>query len=133
MKASLLLALAAASVNAESIATTGQECWNGEGAQYVDSCSDVYFFTCDVYEIFPGESCNVFTFSDSRLTWMTQEIKVYFWSYYLKQTVEMGTAVTADDFVNTEEASCYALSEIPEQYEAGKVMNYTDGMCGFKY
>lgn len=117
MKASFLIALAAATVNAESISTTSQECWKGEGGLYFEPCNDVYFFTCDVYHILPGESCNVFTFSDSRITWMTSDIKIYFWSYYLKQTLEVGAVVDSSDFVDdNEEAKCRTLDPIPESY-----------------
>ena len=28
---------------------------------------------------------------------------------------------------------CYSLSSTPEAYENGLVMNYTGGMCGFKF
>ena len=52
MKASVVLASLAYLVAAqEVIITTEQECWNEEGGRYIDPCSDVYFLTCDNYEV----------------------------------------------------------------------------------
>ena len=78
------LSLAIASVSASnSVVQTNKECWNGENGAYVGDCSDVYFFTCDKYEVKNDASCNVYTFSDSRLTWLTSDITVQVWSYYI--------------------------------------------------
>ena len=83
MKAAFALSLAIAYANAQSNTTTNNECWKGEGGRYVSACKDVYFFTCDNYIVEPDSSCNVYTFSDGRLTWNTSDVKVQFWSYYL--------------------------------------------------
>jgi hypothetical protein len=70
MRAGVLLAALAASTNAQVVITTKNECFKGEGGKFVDNCSDVYFLTCDNYEIEAGSACNIFVFSDSRLTWI---------------------------------------------------------------
>ena len=75
-------------------------------------------------------SCNVFTFSDSRLEWKSSNVSVHYWSYYLSQTAAMDSIITADQY---EDGTCYAIDDVPKAYENGIVMNYTDGMCGFKY
>lgn len=132
--AAILLTALAAQTQAQVIRSTDQECFNNEGGRYVEACSDVYFLTCDVYEILEDEVCNVFTFSDSRLTWLTAEINVYYWSFYIRQDLESDQAYTADDFGTEEDNSiCYPDSETPTKYNNGAVINYTGGMCGTKY
>ena len=72
MKAAIL-ALAAAYANAQStVVTTQNECWNTQGGYYAGNCRDVYYLTCDEYVLFEGSSCNVFTFSDSRIVSVKQ-------------------------------------------------------------
>jgi hypothetical protein len=73
MKAAFLSTLAVLAHTQEVILTTNNECWKGEGGRFVENCDDVYFLTCDIYEVDPDTSCNVFTFSDSRLTWQTNQ------------------------------------------------------------
>ena len=96
----------------------------------MEECNDVYFFTCDVYEIRADDTCNVFTFSDSRITWFSAETSVHWWSYYLSSAEEQTEAMTADSFSN---GDCYAVKPEGDSYENGLVVNYTGGMCGFKY
>ena len=60
--------LASLSYASTKITRTDNECFNNEGGRFVENCDDVYFLTCDVYEIDGDESCNVFTYSDSRVT-----------------------------------------------------------------
>jgi len=133
MKASFAFALAAASVSAQTTnISTFNECWNGEGGRYVDSCSDVYFFTCDNYEVFAGDSCNIFTFSDSRIKWRTSDITLVYWAYYLNTGYD-GHKANANDFTEDGSGACRPIESVPTQYENGLVMNYTGGMCGFKY
>lgn len=81
MKSIAIVGVLAAAASAQTLYTTENECWLGQGGKYTGECSDVYFFTCDEYEV--TDSCNVFTFSDSRLTWFASDIRVHFWSYYL--------------------------------------------------
>lgn len=128
MKAAFTLACALAYANAQSVITTSNECWLGQGGSYVSECSDVYFFTCDEYEV--RDSCNVFTFSDSRLTWFGSAISVHYWSYYLSQGQDKGRDINANNF---DDGVCYPIDSVPTQYDNGLVMNYTGGMCGFKY
>lgn len=96
----------------------------------MEPCSDMYFFTCDVYEIRADDTCNVFTFSDSRITWFSSETSAHIWAYYSSTGEEQTGAMTADSFSN---GDCYAVKEEGDLYENGIVMNYTGGMCGFKY
>ena len=128
MKAAFTLACALATANAQTVITTSNECWKGQGGQYVGECSDVYFFTCDKYEV--RTSCNVFTFSDSRLTWESSDVTVAMWSYYLSQGQDQNREINGGNF---DDGVCYAFSSVPESYENGLVMNHTGGMCGFKY
>ena len=112
-----ILALIFATASANTVITTSNECFNTQGGALVDTCNDVYFLTCDKYEIFAGSSCNVFTFSDSRIVWDTSDIKVNIWTYYLNPEADADTAITADEFADTDEANCYAINDgIPESY-----------------
>ena len=43
----------------------------------------------------------------------------------------METVATAADFVDG--GKCYAQTSVPSLYKNGKVNNYTEGLCGFKY
>ena len=128
MKASFLIALAAATVNAESISTTSQECWKGEGGLYFEPCNDVYFFTCDVYHILPGESCNVFTFSDSRMEWFSQRVSAVYWTY-MESTEAKGEEDPRDPF----SVGCEILTPQPTPYSSATKINYQGGICGFKF
>ena len=128
MKAAFTLALALATVNAQTVITTNNECWKGEGGQFTGSCSSVYFFTCDEYEV--ESSCNVLAFSDSRITWFGSDIRVAYWSYYLSQGQDMTQEIAGAQF---EDGTCYQIDSVPTSYDNGLVMNYTGGMCGFKY
>ena len=128
MKAAFTLACVVATINAQTVITTSNECWKGQGGSYRGSCSDVYFFTCDEYEV--ETSCNVLTFSDSRLTWFASSVNVAYWSYYLAQNADSENEITGADFDN---GNCYEYDPVPTAYENGLVMNYTGGMCGFKY
>jgi hypothetical protein len=91
MKYTFLCALAAAVASAQetTVIFTNNECFKGEGGRFKEECSDVYFFNCHVYEVQAAESCNVFVFSDSRITATTSEIEVHYWSWLLKQTADM--------------------------------------------
>ena len=80
MKAIAISGVLAAAASAQTVITTDSECWLGQGGVYVGSCSDVYFFTCDKYEV--TDACNIFTFSDSRITWFASDISAHYWSYY---------------------------------------------------
>lgn len=42
----------------------------------------------------------------------------------------MDTELSADVF---KDGTCYPYEDTPEVYENGAVMNFTGGMCGFKY
>ena len=51
-------------------------------------CDDLFLFDCDLYEIYPSEECYIYTFSDSRLTWVSNGsdgaddlIQVQMWAY----------------------------------------------------
>ena len=83
-----------------------------------------------------GDSCNVFVFSDSRLTWFTSDIKVSWWGYYLQDGAEVSddNPMTAEEFKGIDDGTrCFAASDVPAVYKQGKVMNYVGGMCGYKY
>lgn len=129
MKSFLPLALTAASVAAQTFVTNNNECWKGEGGRYKEECSDVYFFTCDVYIVDKDTSCNVFTFSDSRLTWFSVDITAYFWAYYKNDGVDKKADVSGSDF----DSKCKQEDSTAQIYDKGSVMNYTAGMCGYKF
>ena len=68
----------------------------------------MYFLTCDVYEIDGGESCNVFTYSDSRVTWLTKELQVFQQTFYLRQDLKSDQEYDSKDFGTVEDNSiCY--------------------------
>lgn len=132
MKAALALASVVALTQAQTVQTTNNECWKGEGGEYRGDCRDVYFNTCDEYVVFGDSSCNVFTFSDSRITWKSSMITAYYWEYYQKNDFDSSLGkVTGDDFSSS--GRCTPSNDIPTGYSEGLYMNYTDGMCGFKY
>jgi len=137
MKAATALFFTASLSMAQNVVvTTSNECWLGQGGKFVDNCNDVYFLTCDNYEVFANSSCNVFTFSDSRLTWVTKEISVSSWEYYLRSDLDVDTKYSAKDFGDSRENKnmlCYPTKETPTTYEKGTIQNYTSGMCGYKF
>ena len=132
MKAFFTVALSAAVASAQTFVTTNNECWLGQGGEYQEECKDVYFFTCDVYTVEPSAACNVYTFSDSRVTWFSQDLIAHYWEYYRRTSVDKDASIDGYEDM-TEEGKCYAVSDVPTQYTNGLVMNYTKGMCGFKY
>lgn len=95
MKAALTFASTLVLVNAQTIETTDNECFKGEGGKYKEECSDAYFFGCDVYEIREKSACNIFVFSDSRITWFSVDIRVHSWDYYLNDGQEDDTEINA--------------------------------------
>ena len=113
---------------AQTVVTTDNECWLGQGGSYLGSCSDVYFFTCDEYEVV--DSCNIYTFSDSRITWSASDVSVHVWEYYLSAGQDQNLEISGSNFTD---GVCYPISEVPTVYEHGLVMNFTGGMCGFRY
>lgn len=82
MKAALTFASTLVLANAQTLVTTDNECFKGEGGRYKEECDDVYFLTCDVYEINANGACNIFVFSDSRITWFSADISIHLWEYY---------------------------------------------------
>ena len=106
------LALCAAVASAQTFVTTNNECWLGQGGEYIEECKDVYFFTCDVYEVQPDTACNVYTFSDSRVTWFSQDIITHYWEYYRRTGVDKNDVIDGKADM-TEEGKCYAVDETP--------------------
>jgi hypothetical protein len=97
---SLGLTFAVASAGG-TVATTDNECWKGEGGKYSGECSDVYFFTCDEYTI--ESACNVYTFSDSRITWFSEnDLTVYFWELYRNKGTNNDAKITGKDLDSTD-------------------------------
>lgn len=45
----------------------------------------------------------------------------------------MDTAVGSADFTEDGSGNCYPSVQVATMYKNGQVMNYTGGMCGFKY
>lgn len=128
---STLASLAHASTK---ITRTDNECFANEGGRFVENCDDVYFLTCDVYEVDGGESCNVFTYSDSRMTWLTKELQVFQQTFYLRQDLNSDQEYDSKDFGSVEDNSlCYPDEAGSGSYKNGQVMNHTGGMCGTKF
>ena len=76
MKSLIALSVAAAvAVAQETFVSTNNECWKEEGGRFLEECSDVYYHNCFVYEVDADSACNVYTFSDSRATWYSQDIR----------------------------------------------------------
>ncbi len=74
----------------------------------------MYFLTCDEYEIDGGETCNVFVFSDTRMTWKTKELDVYQSTFYLRQDLDTDTEYTGADFGTADDgAKCYPEEPVP--------------------
>ena len=131
MRGVVFSAIAAAAYSQTIISTTN-ECWKGEGGKYNGECYDVYFLTCDEYQVDADSACNVYTMSDSRVTWVTNELTVHFWELYQDETVEGWENIEVDDLKGGS-PKCYKLVDTPTEYKNRKIMNYTDGMCGFQY
>ena len=111
-----------------TVVETDNECWLGQGGSYLGQCSDVYFFSCDEYEVV--DSCNVYTFSDSRIMWSDSDVSVHVWEYYLSPGQDQNLEISGSNFTD---GVCYPISEVPTDYEHGLVMNQKEGMCGFRY
>ena len=69
MKFATALAMAVGSTT--SFSTTNNECWNGEGAEHLGDCNDLFYMYCDEYMLLKDEKCNVFTFSRSAVKYLT--------------------------------------------------------------
>ena len=77
MRSTIAIALLA-SANAQFtiLDSTDNECWFNEGAEWIGTCSNLFYWYCDEYEIDAGESCNVATFSDTQIDWEWEEVTV---------------------------------------------------------
>lgn len=84
-----------------------------------------------MYVVEPDTACNVYTFSDTRLTWFSQDISAYYWNYVKKEGVDKNTAIGGDDI----EAGklCFASDSTASNYNKGEVKNYKSAMCGYKF
>lgn len=134
MKAAFAFALAAATASAQTTNETWQECTSEQGATFQKKCFDAYYDYCDVLQINSADRCNIFTFSDTRVTWDSSSIYASYWSFYATADLEKGYKVTADDMdPNDETAVCYLIDPLPQPYENGMKLNKSrTGMCGFK-
>lgn len=81
MKGFICAALAGLAYS-QTTATTLNECWDGNGGEVGGKCRDFYFNYCTEVIIYPGDTCNIYTFSDARLMWDTLDINAYYWTYY---------------------------------------------------
>ena len=132
MKATLTFALAAATASAQTIFTTDNECWLGQGGEYTGSCRDVFYLTCDEYDVYANSACNIFVFSDNRLDWNSSMISVVYWAWNMENDYDKSLGKTSGtDFVDG--GRCYGVEDIPTTYDKGTPINYTEGMCGFKF
>ena len=77
MRSTIAIALLA-SANAQFtiLDSTDNECWFNEGAEWLGTCSSLFYWYCDEYEIEAGESCNVAVFSDAQVDWEWEEVTV---------------------------------------------------------
>ena len=101
MKSAISLALTAALASAEITIfnESYNECWFNEGAEWIGSCTDLFYWFCDKYLIFANESCVVRTFTDSKLQIDYDEIVVHYWPYGVeaKWMVALDEAEAAED------------------------------------
>lgn len=73
----------------------------------------------------------MYTFSDSRIDLPTADLSVVWWVYYLKANSDPDTSLTANEF--KDDGACFAFNEVGLSYTDGDVMNWVEGMCGFKF
>lgn len=59
----------------------------------------MWYWYCDEYELEGGQTCNVFTYSDSELQWKSASLEANFWKYYEENAGTIDKLV--DDIVDT--------------------------------
>ena len=94
MKFATLLALAALS---NAVQETYRECYDDPEVTHVKSCRSLWYKLCDNWEIGPGATCNIMTYSDSMLTWFSDSIDVYVWNFVMKLPEEYQDGRPGDD------------------------------------
>ena len=81
MKFTAALALAVGSAQANTYQKTTNECWDDQGATHLGNCFDLFYRYCDEYEIGPGQTCNVHTFSRSTVKYLTSDMTSLYWKF----------------------------------------------------
>ena len=82
MRSTIAIALlGAANAQFTILDSTDNECWFNEGAEWLGTCTSLFYWYCDEYEIEAGESCNVSTFSDTQIQWEWEEVVVSTMAY----------------------------------------------------
>ena len=77
MKFTATLAVLLASAN--GIATTTNDCRNGEGAERLSSCRSLWYSECAHYTIYADDTCNFETHGDASLNWFSSDLEVQMW------------------------------------------------------
>ena len=65
----------------------------------------------------PDTACNVYTFSDTRMTWFSQDLTSYYWTYYRKNGVDKKREIDGKDF--EEGKLCAIDTDTASSYEKG--------------
>jgi len=78
---SLAATAALASAGVTIIEETNNECWFGEGAEYLGECFDLFYWYCDEYNILPDSKCVIRTFSDSLTKAESKYLDAAYWNY----------------------------------------------------
>ena len=142
MKFQIALAMAVGTVSAAS--TTNNECWLGEGADYVGKCRDLFYPYCDEYLIWEDDSCNAYTFSISEVQWYSGSLTATYWKYVecnpgtdgggdddgFSNFGDFKAKLKQDRMPNNAEIDCCLDSEIPNTYEKSYRMNMIGSTCG---
>ena len=68
--------------------STTNECWVNEGATYLGQHFDLFFDYADSYRMDPANTCNVFTYSTSQVTWNSNDLEAFYWQYYTGELPE---------------------------------------------
>lgn len=78
---SLAAMAALASAGVTIIEETNNECWFGEGAEYLGECFDLFYWYCDEYNILPQSKCVIRTFSDALVNSESDYLESAYWNY----------------------------------------------------
>ncbi len=61
--------------------TTDNDCFEEEGASYVEGCRDLFYKMCDKFTINVDNSCNVVTYGNAAVSWFSKDITVKYWDF----------------------------------------------------
>ena len=130
MKATALALLAASAAAQTSIVQTNFECFLGEGGEWKENCYSQAYNSCDLYEVDAGQSCKVYVFSDSQISWTYASIEVRYDAYNYVDGADRAAEMSGP--MMNDPAVCSRV-ETATTYVKDKSNVVGKAQCGFVY